>query len=362
MMLQVEQDKDEINQFIDLAQEECQKGNKSEAVKILFEVVQRWPNCQFAHNDLGCILFNMGKRQQGFDCMRKALQLNPNDQRSLQNLAAMICDSKRGEFDIDKVSPNRAHVYDQSYGFEGWGMQTSHAHPWAEDLDSTFLLQAHAEAIANFDSPRIPSLPGISMEEKWYNLLWRHWTITYAVRHAVQFTQEPDIKLVECGVCDGMSAFFTLKELKGQYYLEHINSFCLHLYDSWGSMREQGLLEEEKGIAGQFRENDIERTKKNLSDFDDNTVYHQGFIPESLNSSPTAPESISYLHIDLNSVEPTIAALEFFFPRLLRGGIVLFDDFGWKEYRPTREAVIKFFVDKPGIFMPSPTGQAIYYR
>ena len=41
------------------------------------------------------------------------------------------------------------------------------------------------------------------------------------------------------------------------------------------------------------------------------------------------PESIIYLHIDLNSSELTLAALDFFFPKLVHGGIIIFDDYGW---------------------------------
>jgi len=360
MITQVEQN--EIDQLIASAGEKYSEGNKNEAVKIFAEIIERWPDCQPAYRMLGSILFNSGKRQQGFDCLRKAVQLNPEDRYALEAIACVFSKSNRGEFDLDAIKPERSYVYNQSYGFEGWGMQTSHACPWANDEESTFFLQAHTEAMAEFDSPRAPNLPGISVEERWFHLLWRHWTITYAVRHAAEFTQETDMKLVECGVCDGMSAFFTLKQLKGLYYLGKINNFCLHLYDSWGAMREEYLKEKEKGSAGNFQENDINRTKKNLADFADNTVYHRGYIPDSLNLSPPAPESISYLHIDLNSVEPTVAALDFFFPRLLRGGVILFDDLGWREYQVTREGVIEFFKDKPGILMSSPSGQAIYYR
>ena len=91
-------------------------------------------------------------------------------------------------------------------------------------------------------------------------------------------------------------------------------------------------------------------------------VFHQGYIPESLNKKPDAPDSIFYLHIDLNSAKPTESALDFFYPRLVPGGVILFDDYGWDAYEDTKNAIENFFTNKPGILMKLPTGQAIYFH
>ncbi len=96
-------------------------------------------------------------------------------------------------------------------------------------------------------------------------------------------------------------------------------------------------------------------------------IYRKHNIPSRIHSRDSrtttlTPQKISYLHIDLNSARPTRFALEFFFPRLLKRGIIVFDDYGSKNYKDTKIVVNKFFKDKPGILMPLPTGQAIYYR
>ena len=77
---------------------------------------------------------------------------------------------------------------------------------------------------------------------------------------------------------------------------------------------------------------------------------------------PESPHSIVYLHIDLNSAKPTLAALNFFYPRLVKGGVILFDDYGWREYKDTKKVVDEFFSSKPGILLKLATGQAIYYH
>ena len=77
---------------------------------------------------------------------------------------------------------------------------------------------------------------------------------------------------------------------------------------------------------------------------------------------PDPPDTIFYLHIDLNSAKPTEHALEFFYPRLVVGGVILFDDYGWDAYEDTKNTIENFFKDKPGLLMKIPTGQAIYFH
>ena len=65
-----------------------------------------------------------------------------------------------------------------------------------------------------------------------------------------------------------------------------------------------------------YDELSIDITKNNLREFDADIVYHKGYIPDSLESEPKSPNSISYLHIDLNAVNPTMDVLSFFLPNI----------------------------------------------
>ena len=93
-----------------------------------------------------------------------------------------------------------------------------------------------------------------------------------------------------------------------------------------------------------------------------NIIFHQGYIPNLFNTLPKSPENIIYLHIDLNSAKPTISTLEYFLPRLVPGGVILFDDYGWSPYFDTKNAIDEFFYDKSGTLLKLPTGQAIYFH
>ncbi|MFX1383553.1 MAG: class I SAM-dependent methyltransferase [Promethearchaeota archaeon] len=245
-------------------------------------------------------------------------------------------------------------IEEKIFNFEGWGMKTMHSSPWEGGFRNKAFLSANDELKTNFEL--------VNLTTKHVDtLLWRHWIVTYSLRHAIEFTDQNSINLVECGVAEGVTAFFLLKELKEQKELGLIKNYSLHCYDAWEQMREEYLLKTEKSCIGKFSNLNIELVKRNLSEFSDNVVYHQGYIPDSLKVPPSAPESISFLHIDLNSVIPTQAALEFFYPKILRGGTILFDDYGDKSYSGTKECADRFFSEKPGSLMPLPTGQAIYF-
>jgi O-methyltransferase len=125
-------------------------------------------------------------------------------------------------------------------------------------------------------------------------------------------------------------------------------------------MKSEYLYDNEKEHIGKYENQTIQNTKKNLDPYSDKIKYRVGYIPETLDNS--APNEILYLHIDVNSAKTTDEILQFFYPRLIGGGIILFDDYGWVSYNETRKIVNKFLNDKDGILFTSPTGQAIFYK
>jgi O-methyltransferase len=241
--------------------------------------------------------------------------------------------------------------------FSGWGMTSIHEPPWLNDDEGKKFLEIHNYVKNNFAfNKKIQGTTKDVMDD----LLWRHWIVSYAVKHATKFAKTENYNLVECGVEWGYTAFFALKTLTNND--KKINSFSMHLYDAWQDMREEELLESEYWHVNLYKNLDIESTKKNLIEFKENLIFHQGYIPDSLTKKPVPPNTIFYLHIDLNSAKPTEHALEFFYPRLVVGGVILFDDYGWDAYQDTKNTIEDFFKDKPGLLMKIPTGQAIYFH
>jgi hypothetical protein len=240
--------------------------------------------------------------------------------------------------------------------FSGWGMNTIHEPPWLNNDEGKKFLEINEYIMKNFMfNKKIQGTTSDIMNE----LLWRHWIVSYTVKHAMKFAKTEDYTLVECGVEWGYTAFFALKAISNNI---DKSNFSMHLYDAWENMRNDELLESESWQVNIYKNLDIDLTKKNLREFSNNLIYHRGHIPDSLNAEPNAPDSIFYLHIDLNSAKPTLAALEFFYPRLISGGVILFDDYGWDQYEDTKNIIELFFEKKSGILMKLPTGQAIYFQ
>jgi len=240
--------------------------------------------------------------------------------------------------------------------FSGWGMKTEAELPWNDEYVGDIFRQACIDMKKNFEFSK--NTTGTNKKNV-DGLLWRHWIVSHSVLHSLKFADTTDYNFVECGVGEGMTAFFALREISFQ---KDIPKLTMHLYDSWGMMKKESLLENESHYVGRYANLDVNVTKKNLAEFSDIVIYHQGSIPESFETLVKSPDSIVYLSIDLNSVKPTLATLEYFFPRLVKGGIILFDDYGQEGYLDTKKAIDKFFSNKSGILFKLPTSQAIYYH
>ncbi len=241
--------------------------------------------------------------------------------------------------------------------FSGAGMQTAHELPWNDEYQGAIFRKANIDLRNNFKFTKDPHLINRNNLDEG---LWRHYIISFAVRYVLEFANTDNWNFVECGVADGCTAFFALRELAGN---KKTAKFLMHLYDSWAGVRKEELLDSElDSRLDHYGNLAFERTKENLAEFKNNIVYHPGFIPDSLKSLPESPDSIVYMHVDLNSAKPSFAALDYFFPRLAKGGVILFDDYGWEGYEDTKRIIDKFFYDKPGILMKIPTGQALYFR
>lgn len=245
--------------------------------------------------------------------------------------------------------------------FSGWGMVTYTFTPWhtvGGDEVARDLLTANQALETSIKEGRFNLSQFNDVQDKRKllpELMWRHYIVSWSARYASKSTNCSVKNLVECGVCDGLAAYFAMTAVKGMY------EFKSFLYDAWEGMKSEYLLESEKGAVGDYSYLDIENTKHNLAAFKDKTVFNKGYIPGSFEISNN-PTEIVWLHIDLNSSLPTTGALEFFFEKLMPGGVILFDDYAWHGYRDTKLAVDRFFSGRTGVLLPFPTGQAIYFK
>ena len=246
--------------------------------------------------------------------------------------------------------------------FSGWGMSTKTFPPWINstadmDTDFSFINDQMINKIRNnkFIASQFVEA-NVDVVSKIKDLMWRHYIVYWSALYAANSNKHERVNVVECGVCDGIAIFYALSAIGKAGVIPHA-----FLYDTWEGIKMERLVNEEKSWKDDYSYLQVNNTKRNLEGFMDNITFIKGYIPDTFNRKDE-PEQISWLHIDLNSSKPTIESLEYYFDRLLTGGVVLFDDYGSSSFITTRKLVNDWFKDKKGLLLPMPTGQAIFFK
>jgi O-methyltransferase len=88
-----------------------------------------------------------------------------------------------------------------------------------------------------------------------------------------------------------------------------------------------------------------------LRDFP-NVHYYQGFFPASALGQEPERQSYRLVHLDLDLYQSTRAGLEFFYPRMVRGGLIVSHDYNAVTAPGVRKAFHEFFADKVETVIP----------
>lgn len=159
----------------------------------------------------------------------------------------------------------------------------------------------------------------------------------------------------ECGVRYGKSSFMLLTGLADP-------SRPHHLFDSFAGLSEPGMKDDSRGLK-EWEEGematDVQVVMKKLAAFP-NCVLHQGWIPERFQD--VADRRFAFVHIDVDLYDPTRASLEFFYPRMVQGGYIVCDDYGFASCPGATRAFDEFFEDKPESVLQIPSGQVFVWK
>jgi len=85
----------------------------------------------------------------------------------------------------------------------------------------------------------------------------------------------------------------------------------------------------------------------------------RGVVPEVLDSVPLG--KVAYLSIDMNGALAERKTLEILYDRVVSGGIIYFDDYGW-DYSELRKEVDDFLQDKPETLLHFPSGNSVLVK
>jgi hypothetical protein len=104
---------------------------------------------------------------------------------------------------------------------------------------------------------------------------------------------------------------------------------------------------------------DMERVRANFADWQRATVV-KGAVPEILDSIDF--KEVAFVHLDMNCAWPERCALGFFFGRLSRGGIILFDDYAYIGHDAQRAALAQTASKLNVEVLSLPTGQGLIVK
>jgi O-methyltransferase len=149
---------------------------------------------------------------------------------------------------------------------------------------------------------------------------------------------------IEFGTFQGGSAGVILQELDP--------SKKLHVCDSFEGMPDVSD-NDNFHKKGDFRETGADRVRAGLSKLGNNFEMHVGFfsdtIPE-MKSDDTL--KFSFAHIDVDLYDSIHDCLEFCYPRMQPGGIIIFDDYGAPTCLGAKKAVDEFFASRVETVVP----------
>lgn len=138
------------------------------------------------------------------------------------------------------------------------------------------------------------------------------------------------------------------------------SSRALHLFDTFEGLPETSASDTEfrngQFAKGQFACG-LDEVKRYLGS-SDKVVFHQGFFPQT--AEPVKAERFSFVHTDVDLYESTRSVLEFFYPRLVPGGMILSHDF--HSCQGPHRAITEFFKDRPEPVIELPGDQAVIVK
>lgn len=184
-----------------------------------------------------------------------------------------------------------------------------------------------------------------------YQFHWRAYVVCWAADRAKDLPGD----FVECGVNTGML---------DRMVIDYVDFAALpktfYLMDTFRGMDEAYSTDAEMKRSHHMGYVDVyEQVKKTFAQFP-NVRLVKGPIPDTLPLVPS--KSIAYLSIDMNCVAPEIAALEFFWDKVVSGGVIIFDDYGFPGHETQKHAHDAFAVQKGVSILALPTGQGLIIK
>lgn len=189
-------------------------------------------------------------------------------------------------------------------------------------------------------------------------IVWR----AHVAASLATFCKDLGSNFVECGVNVGLLSGCIFKLLDRVGYGKMKN---FYLFDTYHNIPEDQFDEKIEPLGRWHNKNNY---KKDIYPFvrDLYKPYKQahviqGVVPDILEKYKGIKD-VSFLSLDMNIVYPEKAAMEFFWDRMVPGGVVLLDDYGYINHDPQQDYFDQFCRERGTVPVQLPTGQAMVIK
>ena len=190
-----------------------------------------------------------------------------------------------------------------------------------------------------------------SREVNYPGLHFRVHQILWATQNS--FKLEGDF--IECGTGRGMMMSAALQSLENW----NTSNKKLYLYDTFqpfGIDPETGRNDKRFGVRDTYAKS-LSDVEANFSEWK-NINFVVGFVPDSLQL--VGIERVAFLHIDLNNAVAEVGALRYFWPKIVRGGIIVLNDYA--QVLEQNQAMAALSIELGFLILTTGTGQGIIVK
>jgi O-methyltransferase len=177
----------------------------------------------------------------------------------------------------------------------------------------------------------------------------RCWVLYCAARQCLALQGE----WWECGVYKGGTA-----RMLAQLLADSPRAGRLRLFDTFSGMPETDPRRDFHK-PGDFADTSLQAVRERVGHGELVDV-RAGLIPATFDGLEGA--AIAFAHVDVDIYQAVSDCCRFIYPRLLHGGMMVFDDYGFPSCAGARQAVDEFFAGTPLVPLVLPTGQAVVFR
>ena len=160
----------------------------------------------------------------------------------------------------------------------------------------------------------------------------------------------------ECGVATGITSFLICFAMQHQPNVHYA-------FDSFEGLPEPEAVDKTESNVRSLTKGDfavsLERVRQNLHMFS-NVQFYKGWIPDRF--VEVMDRKFSFVHIDVDFYQSTLDSLSFFYPRLVSGGIMVCDDYGYLGTPGATQALEEFLLDKPEALIKLAAGHAFIIK